>query len=319
MDNSDIKTRFLIISDTHGEGLPTDFKPGFSADVLIHCGDLTDESKSHEYGSTLKMMSNIKASLKLVIPGNHDFTLDKLAYTALLENGDLEAKLVEETYGEYGKVGDLFAVYPDIRVLTEGTHEFHLSNGARLLLYSSPYTPSEGNMRFQYSRSAGHTWDVWKADVVVTHGLPEGVLDRTLSRERAGCPQLFAAVARQRPKLHCFGHIHERWGAKLVHWREKASEHPSHFTDIDNEKSTPIESLQSLAVGKFDNEDTANAKKNRLEELLSQGFCDTSRCSKDIASIQQGSDTLFVNASIQSATGGKPQLPWLIDIKLPLI
>ncbi|CAI6098783.1 unnamed protein product [Clonostachys chloroleuca] len=298
MDNSDIKTRFLIISDTHGEGLPIDFSPDFYADVLIHCGDLTNQSKLHEFESTLKMISNIGASLKLVIPGNHGFTLDRLTYTALLQNGDLEAKLVEETYGKYGKVGDLFAAYPEIQLLMEGTHEFDLSNGARLLLYSSPYTPSEGNMGFQYS---------------------QGVLDRTLSRERAGCPQLFAAVARQRPKLHCFGHIHEGWGAKLVHWRGKASEHPSHFTDIDNEKSTYIESLQSLAVGKFDNEDTANAKKKRLEEMMSQGFCDTSRCSRDVTSIQQGSETLFVNASIQSTTGGDPQLPWLINIKLPRI
>ncbi|CAG9974946.1 unnamed protein product [Clonostachys byssicola] len=315
MDNRDIKTRFLIISDTHGEGLPTDFKPDFSADVLIHCGDLTDQSKLHEFESTLKLISNIKASLKLVVPGNHDFTLDRQAYTTLLQDTDLEPRLVEETYGNYGKVGDLFAAYPDIRLLTEGTHEFHLGNGARLLVYSSPYTPSEGNMGFQYSRAVGHTWDIGEADVVITHGPPEGVLDRTLSRERAGCSQLFAAVARQRPKLHCFGHIHEGWGAKLVYWREKASEHPSHFTDIDNEKSTSIESLQSLAVGKFDNENTATAKKKRLEEFLSRGYCDT----RDVASIQQGSDTLFVNASIQSATGNEPQLPWLIDIKLPRI
>ncbi|CAG9948609.1 unnamed protein product [Clonostachys rosea f. rosea IK726] len=319
MDNSDIITRFLIISDTHGEGLPTNFSLDFYADVVIHCGDLTNQSKLHEFESTLKMISNIEASQKLVIPGNHDFTLDRLAYTALLQNGDLEAKLVEETYGKYGKVGDLFAAYPEIQLLTEGTDEFDLSNGARLLLYSSPYTPSEGNMGFQYSREVGHTWDIGEADVVITHGPPEGVLDRTLSRERAGCPQLFAAVARQRPKLHCFGHIHEGWGAKLVHWREKASEHPSHFTDIDNEKSTSIESLQSLAVRKFDSEDTANAKKKRLEEMMSRGFCDTSRISRDAASIQQGSETLFVNASIQSSTGGEPQMPWLIAIKLPRI
>uniref|UniRef100_A0A8H7K5H0 Uncharacterized protein n=1 Tax=Bionectria ochroleuca TaxID=29856 RepID=A0A8H7K5H0_BIOOC len=108
-------------------------------------------------------------------------------------------------------------------------------------------------------------------------------------------------------------------GSQVSSLEEKASEHPSHFTDIDNEKSTSIESLQSLAVRKFDSEDTANAKKKRLEEMMSQGFCDTSRISRDAASIQQGSETLFVNASIQSSTGGEPQMPWLIAIKLPRI
>ncbi|VUC30834.1 unnamed protein product [Clonostachys rosea] len=317
MDDSNIKTRFLIISDTHGEGLPTNFRPDFYADVLIHCGDLTDESQLREFESTLKWISNIKASLKLVIPGNHDFTLDRSAYTSLLEDKNLEARLVEQTYGEYGKVADMFATYPEIRLLDEGTHEFHLSNGARLLLYSSPYTPSEGNMGFRYPPGVGYTWDIGEADVVVTHGPPEGVLDRTLSRERAGCPRLFAAVARQRPKLHCFGHIHEGWGAKLVHWRERVSEHPSHFTDIDNENSESIESLQSLALRKSDDEDTADAKKKRLEKMLSQGLCDTTRCSRDVAGIQKGSDTLFVNASIQPAAGKPLQFPWLVDLELP--
>ena len=37
-----VKTRFLILSDTHGLEYRLDEKPLQHADVAIHCGDLTE-------------------------------------------------------------------------------------------------------------------------------------------------------------------------------------------------------------------------------------------------------------------------------------
>lgn len=86
--SSDIRTRFLIISDTHGHALldpardgPEALKYGFrrplpSADVALHCGDLTTRSTPQELETTLNIMREIDAPLKLVIPGNHDSNLD---------------------------------------------------------------------------------------------------------------------------------------------------------------------------------------------------------------------------------------------------
>lgn len=74
---ADIKTRFLIIFDTHADQkirLPT--LQGVDVDVAIHCGDLTDGSKTAEYHTTLSLLQAVNALLKLVIAGNHDFTLD---------------------------------------------------------------------------------------------------------------------------------------------------------------------------------------------------------------------------------------------------
>jgi Icc-related predicted phosphoesterase len=52
----------------------------------------------------------------------------------------------------------------------------------------------------------------------------------TADKQRAGCGDLFAAVARARPRVHCFGHFHEGWGAKKVAWRgAEASEKPESF------------------------------------------------------------------------------------------
>ncbi len=54
--------------------------------------------------------------------------------------------------------------------------------------------------------------DVPDGDVLITHGPPHGILDRTFRGEQAGCADLRDALRRVRPKLHVFGHIHEGYG-----------------------------------------------------------------------------------------------------------
>ncbi len=75
-----LKTRFFILSDTHGETFERKEMFSQHADVAIHCGDLTEESKLEEYRTTLQLLIDIQAPLKLVIAGNHDFTMDIPAF-----------------------------------------------------------------------------------------------------------------------------------------------------------------------------------------------------------------------------------------------
>ncbi|KAF2190592.1 hypothetical protein K469DRAFT_811524, partial [Zopfia rhizophila CBS 207.26] len=53
-------------------------------------------------------------------------------------------------------------------------------------------------------------------DVMMTHGPPLGRLDKTYRGEPVGCEHLLRAARRCKPRLHCFGHIHEGWGAERV-------------------------------------------------------------------------------------------------------
>lgn len=317
----DIKTRFLIISDTHAED---GFIPDFSVDVAIHCGDLTDESKLDEFRQALALLRSINASLKLVIAGNHDFTLDtaffrkQAADAVSADSIDLEH--IKREYGDFGEARRLFSESgsDNITFLDEGIHHFKLQNGARLAVYASPFTPSLGEWGFQFKRGEGHDFATDKADVVITHGPPKGILDFTASKERGGCEDLFAAVARARPRLHCFGHIHEGWGAKLVAWRgAAASKDPSHFSDIDNASSTPVESLATLKHGKDVTPQKGHAKKDEFNRCVKQGYRWTSHCSDDEHPLVRGRHTLFVNAAIEALDGGKAQLPWVVDIELP--
>jgi len=134
----------------------------------------------------------------------------------------LDSDLVEREYGHFGEARALFemedAKAANIVFLDEGTHRFTLANGASLTVYASPYTPSVSDWGFQYHPQEGHDWAIGsEVDVVVTHGPPKGVLDYTDSRQRAGSDSLFAAVARAKPQMHCFGHVHEGWGSEESH------------------------------------------------------------------------------------------------------
>lgn len=138
--SSHIKTRFLIISDTHTASLfpPENNNVPFreplpKADVLLHCGDLTMIGHLHEYEKTLDMLASIDAELKLVIAGNHDISLDEKYYARKgqsmhrLREPDtaLPARAREMWTGERAKVAG-------VTYLEEGVHSFLLANGAKL-------------------------------------------------------------------------------------------------------------------------------------------------------------------------------------------
>lgn len=314
-----IRTRFIILSDTHGLDFPPSLHPQHSADVAIHCGDLTEHSRVIEFLQGVDLLSSLDAPLKLVVAGNHDFTLDIPVFKKKFEASSDQFSMTKRL-GDWNKATQVLqkAREKGVVFLQEGSHRFVLGNGAVLNVYASPYTPSsmsEGG--FQYSPQRGHDFAIQDTtDVVITHGPPKGILDVTYSRIRAGCPDLFAAVARARPKMHCFGHIHEAWGARLVAWRDRPSEPPSHFTHIDDKGSVLVADLAALHALSHDDKTTACEKAKRLECCLKDRCSRTSHCADDEHPIQQERHTLFVNAAIKSLEEGQFQLPWLVDIDL---
>jgi len=213
-----VNTRVLVLSDTHGMTL-VGRRPSRPVDVSIHCGDLTEESKLGEFRTTLELLRTIKAPLKLVIAGNHDFTLDTPSFKRKVEEvrPRLEQELVAKVYGEYEEARRLFsdAEKDGIHLLDEGTHHFTLQSGAALTVFASPYTPSLGDCGFQYRPDEGHTYRIEEGtDIAVTHGPPRGILDRTNSQERAGCPSLFAAIAKAKPRMQLFRPHPRKLGGK---------------------------------------------------------------------------------------------------------
>ena len=238
-----IKTRILIISDTHCAALqdanPSEQARPFQhplppADVLIHCGDLTYTGRMEEYHRTLDMLTQIDAPIKLVIAGNHDLTLDRDFVFSHRERDNLTETHAEETVKRAQNLwtaADGRARLEGITFLHEGMHRIALPNGATMNVYASPFTPEFFDWGFPYERdedrfntpltSLSDAKNIAPypvpdrkvlpegVDVLITHGPPYDHLDPTSKGDKAGCPHLLRAVMRTRPLLHCFGHIHE--------------------------------------------------------------------------------------------------------------
>jgi hypothetical protein len=102
----------------------------------------------------------------------------------------------------------------------EQTRQFDIPNGARLNVYGSPFTPSETGIRgFTYREGYRHEFTIEPhVDVVVTHGPPRGFHDGKDDATHAGCVDLYRAIRRARPTIHCFGHNPQDWGEQLCDW-----------------------------------------------------------------------------------------------------
>ncbi|KAL2757796.1 hypothetical protein ACRALDRAFT_2072745, partial [Sodiomyces alcalophilus JCM 7366] len=303
-----VKTRILILSDTHGrkphytpQGLNGDtdrpLTSGFrfplpEADVAIHCGDLTSNSNLQEFEATFSMLRDLSAPLKLVIAGNHDVALDRQHWDPMVKKTDtLPAPLVERYKrcpDEVQRVVDAARQDGVIYLPSDGVYDFDLANGAHLRVFASPMTPEYGSWAFQYPRG-GHKFDIPAGiDVVVSHGPPRNVLDNTIHAGNAGCDDLFAAVCASRPKIHCFGHIHEGWGAELVTWKPPSS-------------SPPVQKVAQATIARF-YEDKCVPVDVTVAGALP---------------LRPGEQTLFINAAIMDVRYRPRNVPWLVDIDLP--
>lgn len=143
-----IKTRILIISDTHAAQsqklLP-------AADIALHCGDLTFSSRPHEYQITFELLRSIAAPLKLVIPGNHDTCLDPVYWSNRRRMKFLGEDDGDSFPNQARAIAE--AARKDGVLLTEEqkTQTFVLKNGAKISVFSSPWTPKFGGWGFRMS------------------------------------------------------------------------------------------------------------------------------------------------------------------------
>lgn len=131
-------------------------------------------------------------------------------------------------------------------------------------------------------------------DIIMTHGPPEGVLDLTTLGTHAGCRHLLRALHRAKPMIHCFGHIHEGWGAQVINWAK-------YEDDLASVKR--IEKVQAIHV------DGPEMFENRAMHV---NISNTSK-----TPLRRGNQTLMVNAAIMNERSRPMNGPWLVALDLP--
>jgi predicted phosphodiesterase len=126
-----VRTRFLVISDTHGFRYLPDAKPVEPIDVVIHCGDITGSSQLAEFQAAIQLLHQIPAPLKLIIPGNHDFTLDEPTYCHLLHKSR-KRRSFPDMLRSHGQLGDARRLFEEAaKHNTSESTVLYLDEGAR--------------------------------------------------------------------------------------------------------------------------------------------------------------------------------------------
>ena len=299
-----IATKFLIISDTHNfdfddatQNIRPFQLPTPKADVLLHCGDLTQVGGISCFKKALKMLASVDAELKLVIPGNHDLELDKSYWELHPEHHGDSIDSDDHRQAMEVMTGPL-AAEAGITYLNEGTHTFSLTNGTKFTIYVSPYTPTFGDWVFAYTqhedRFGSHSATApipSSVDIVMTHGPPKEILD-CCPNGSVGCPHLFRALRRAKPLMHCFGHIHEGYGIEEIEWTKWGDGREGRREDRKNE-----------AVHRFFEEDGEGVQNPYPEPYVWRGT--------------RGVKTLAVNAAIMDGDYELRNAPWLVSLELP--
>lgn len=177
--------RIVCVSDTHGTHDRVALPPG---DIFVFAGDLTARGTLPEVEAFDRWLGTLNARYrhKVVIAGNHDFAFQEQPAAA-------RARLTNALYLE-----DESAEILGIKI------------------HGSPWQPWFGGWAFNLRRGPeiAAAWAKIPADtgLLVTHGPPEGVLDRNSRGDPCGCRDLLDRVLEIRPQLHVFGHIHEAAG-----------------------------------------------------------------------------------------------------------
>jgi len=175
--------KIVVISDTHFMHERIAIPDG---DVLVHCGDSLGQGSLEELEALDQFLGTLPHAHKLLIAGNHDWCFEREPEAA--------RRLVRN------------AIYlEDDGLELDGTK-----------FYGSPWQPWFFDWAFNLERGEPLR-EVWAkipddTEVLITHGPPHGVLDRTIHGEMVGCEQLLSRVQIVRPRFHLFGHIHEGYG-----------------------------------------------------------------------------------------------------------
>jgi Icc-related predicted phosphoesterase len=188
------KILITIISDTHSKHNKIKIP---QCDILIHCGDISSMGREHEVRDFLKWFSKQPAEYKIFIAGNHDF---------MFENNGLFAR----------------SLVPSDIIYLEDTFIEVLG----LKIYGTPVNPMFFNWAF--NRTEENLKKHWEAipeniDILITHCPPFGIMDAVNNRynnyinTNTGSPSLnFEIFNRIKPKINCFGHIHQQNGVQII-------------------------------------------------------------------------------------------------------
>ena len=181
--------KIVFISDTHGLHEQLEILEG---DMIIHGGDISNRGRREEVEDFIDWFQELNFTHKIFIAGNHDLYLERVS------EYELEEIIPEDV------------IYLNDSGIT--------INGINI--WGSPVQPWFYDWAFNRERGEEikKHWDLipHNTDILITHGPPHGILDKTVSGQKVGCEELRERLEIVKPKIHVFGHIHEAYGSEDI-------------------------------------------------------------------------------------------------------
>lgn len=200
--------KFVCTSDTHL--LRPEMPEG---DVMLHAGDMTLDGTLYQLRAVCRWLKNLPHKYKVVIAGNHDFCLN---------NKDREESEQE--------LADAGAIYLRDKLLM-------IDN---INIWGSPWSLRWYDWAFQGNEEELESYLAAipeGTDIVMTHGSPYGILDKTSRGDLVGSKAIAARIAELKPKLHLFGHIHESYGVLKI---DETTYINASYASYDRDDTDPI-------------------------------------------------------------------------------
>lgn len=159
-------------------------------DVLVFAGDALGNGSRPQWDKFVLWLKGQAPAYKVVLvtAGNHDRCLE-----------DMDKSTIKAAFS-----GTNIHYLEDEEIVIDGVK-----------FYMYPWTPKFMNWSFMTKPDEARRIcakipeDV---DVLVTHGPPRNILDRTDIGDSVGCQELADRLVVVRPRVHIFGHIHEAYG-----------------------------------------------------------------------------------------------------------
>jgi Icc-related predicted phosphoesterase len=181
--------RILHISDTHTYHDLLKIPSGI--DMIIHSGDCSNPRDPYNNESEVRdfidWYKEIPVKHKIYVAGNHDTSIEKGLVTK----------------DDFKNAGIIYL--ENESVVIDG-----------IKIFGSPHTPNFGNWAFMKERTKLERF--WRlaidedVNIVVTHGPPKGILDKSYDRENnlecCGDKSLLNRILEVQPTYSLFGHIH---------------------------------------------------------------------------------------------------------------
>ncbi|KAJ3045802.1 metallophosphoesterase domain-containing protein 1 [Rhizophlyctis rosea] len=217
--------RFVCISDTHSQHDKLTLPPG---DVLLHSGDFSYHGEEQEVEKFVAWLKGLPYRWKIIIAGNHEciFHLDYFKKHQWLWSRAGNILTPEDALAYARKVRHILAdtsLQESHGIVYLEDSGFEISEGGGIKVWGSPWQPEFCDWAFNLptnSQALANQWSLIPptTDILLTHGPPLSILDKSIRGDSCGCAQLSKRLLTTPPldatgpKVHLFGHIHEAYG-----------------------------------------------------------------------------------------------------------